>query len=284
DNFDMLSLLLKELDDIRNDIVIHIDKKSSNVNIADLKTHCQYSEVSFIESISVTWGAYSQIECELALLKAAVKRNYNYYHLISGLDFPLKSQDYIHEFFDKNDGKEYIQFQQPKIKQRNLERVMYYYPFQEKVGKKKNFLWFLGKLYKIIQKFLNSNRIKSDKYTFQMGANWFSITNDLAKYVLEQEKFINDYFKDTINGDELFLQTIVYNSKFLEKVNTPNFDNSCHSNMRYVVWENDTPKYFCDSDYDMLINREELFARKFNVSYSGQLVNKLKNAKERRYK
>ena len=37
DNFDMLSLLLKELDDIRNDIVIHIDKKSSNVNIADLK-------------------------------------------------------------------------------------------------------------------------------------------------------------------------------------------------------------------------------------------------------
>ncbi|EGS8310725.1 hypothetical protein QDE85_003086, partial [Enterococcus faecalis] len=91
DNFDMLSLLLKELDDIRNDIVIHIDKKSSNVNIADLKTHCQYSEVSFIESISVTWGAYSQIECELALLKAAVKRNYNYYHLISGLDFPLKS-------------------------------------------------------------------------------------------------------------------------------------------------------------------------------------------------
>lgn len=87
-------------------------------------------------------GAYSQIECELALLKAAVKRNYNYYHLISGLDFPLKSQDYIHEFFDKNDGKEYIQFQQPKIKQRNLERVMYYYPFQEKVGKKKFFMVF----------------------------------------------------------------------------------------------------------------------------------------------
>ena len=49
--------------------------------------------------------------------------------------------------------------------------------------------------------------------------------------------------------------------------------------MRYVVWENDTPKYFCDSDYDMLINREELFARKFNVSYSGQLVNKLKMRK-----
>ncbi len=69
DNFDMLSLLLKELDDIRNDIVIHIDKKSSNVNIADLKTHCQYSEVSFIESISVTWGLIHKLNVNWHYLK-----------------------------------------------------------------------------------------------------------------------------------------------------------------------------------------------------------------------
>ena len=48
----------------------------------------------------------------------------------------------------------------------------------------------------------------------QKGANWFSITRDLAEYVVAQENWIHKRFSYTLSGDELFLQTLVYNSDF----------------------------------------------------------------------
>ena len=61
--------------------------------------------------MKVNWGGFSLIKCELRLLKAAVMSDteYSRYHLISGLDLPIKSQDYIHAFF-KNNCNEYIRF------------------------------------------------------------------------------------------------------------------------------------------------------------------------------
>lgn len=43
------------------------------------------------------------------LLKYACSQNkYAYYHLISGVDLPIKSQNYIHSFFKKNAGKQFV--------------------------------------------------------------------------------------------------------------------------------------------------------------------------------
>ena len=54
-----------------------------------------------MDRINVQWGGYSQIKCELKLLKSAIEHNYDYYHLISGVYLPLKTQDYIHNFMIK---------------------------------------------------------------------------------------------------------------------------------------------------------------------------------------
>ena len=46
---------------------------------------------------------------EYLLLKESKNKNYEYYHFISGVDLPLKTQDEIHDFFQKNNGKEIVQ-------------------------------------------------------------------------------------------------------------------------------------------------------------------------------
>jgi len=275
DNFDMLNVLLRELDHQKNDIFIHIDKKIINLDVQAISKGVNQSTITFINQMNVTWGAYSQIQCEINLLKESLVGEYSYYHLLSGLDLPIKSQSYIHDFFDRNDGVEFLQFQQENIKSRNLERVKYHYPFQEVVGKKKNFLWFLGKMYKYLQKMIGVDRTRKYGLEFQMGANWFSITNELAKYLVKREQDIQRIFKNTLNGDELFIQTLVYNSSFKDNISQPNYNNSCHSNLRYVVWENDTPKYFKEADFDRLQSSDELFARKFSMKESGQLIEKI---------
>ena len=53
------------------------------------------------ERVDVRWGDFSQVECELALFKAVVKNGYDYYHLLSGVDLPIKSAQYLVDFFEK---------------------------------------------------------------------------------------------------------------------------------------------------------------------------------------
>lgn len=38
----------------------------------------------------INWGGHSQIKCVLIMLQEARKKEYDYYHLLSGVDIPLK--------------------------------------------------------------------------------------------------------------------------------------------------------------------------------------------------
>ena len=84
----------------------------------------------FIKRIKIRWGGFSQIKCELLLLKAAYKKNYDYYHLLSGVDLPLKTQ-ITSTIFYKNKGKEFIHFDQYKYDNTNNEKIMFYQYFQD---------------------------------------------------------------------------------------------------------------------------------------------------------
>lgn len=83
-------MLLSAIDDDRNDIYIHVDKKTVDVPLEDIRGAVCHSPLTFIERMSVN-GGDSQICVELALLSEATKKPHFYYHLISGVDFPLKS-------------------------------------------------------------------------------------------------------------------------------------------------------------------------------------------------
>ena len=107
--FDLLEKLLRLLDDERNDIYIHIGV-GVNYDRARFEKCVKRSGIFFVYPVKESWGGYSQIESELHLFEAAAENSYAYYHLLSGVDLPLKTQDEIHAFFDANDGKEFIYF------------------------------------------------------------------------------------------------------------------------------------------------------------------------------
>ena len=128
-NFYILEKLLKSLDDSRNDIYIHIDKKVNNFYFEYFSKILDKSKVFYVDRYDIKWGRYSLIKAELELFKSAVSNRYEYYHLLSGVDLPLKSQDYIHNFFEKNAGTEFITCATKEcIKRQNIkERYSLYY-------------------------------------------------------------------------------------------------------------------------------------------------------------
>lgn len=108
--FEILKILLSMLDDERNDIYLHFDKKVDNIDINIEELQLRNSKLFILdERIDVRWGDLSQIKTELLLFEAAYNNGeYAYYHLLSGVDLPIKTQDYIHQFFNDNNGFEFV--------------------------------------------------------------------------------------------------------------------------------------------------------------------------------
>ena len=86
---------------------IHIDRK------ADIQ---QFSGINgdniFLseERIPVYHSGFTQVEATLLLLRGALGRSqdYDYFVLLSGTHYPLRSKEYIHRFLEKNRGSEFI--------------------------------------------------------------------------------------------------------------------------------------------------------------------------------
>ena len=135
---ELLKMLLRKLDDERNDIYLHIDSKAKDYPLDEVATVLQKANCVFTERTDVKWGSYSQINCEMVLLKEAVKCEHAYYHLLSGMDLPIKSQDDIHAFFEKYDGLEFVDEDLPEISEAALSRVKYNHKFFGKAGSAKD--------------------------------------------------------------------------------------------------------------------------------------------------
>jgi len=83
----ILERLLKSIDDERNDIFLHADRKWHNFDAGKIQSFVKKSRLFFTPRLDIRWGAFSQIECELSLLKMATGNGkYAYYHLLSGVD------------------------------------------------------------------------------------------------------------------------------------------------------------------------------------------------------
>ena len=189
---ELLKILLQHLDNERNDIYLHIDSKAKDYPLEEVKAVLKKSKCIFTERTDVTWGSYSQINCEMVLLKEAVKEEHAYYHLLSGMDLPIKSQDEIYAFFEKYDGLEFVDEDLPLISATALERVKYVHKFYGKPGSMQD---ILGAVSKKGQKLFGVDKTK--KYSgiiFQKGRNWFSITHGLASLVVEREEWIHVRF------------------------------------------------------------------------------------------
>ena len=278
-NFKILEKLIKQIDYKNNDIFIHVDKKVKDFDFEYFKKIPKTSKIIFCSSrIDVRWGSYSQIEVMYELLREARKNGeYGYYHLLSGVDFPLKTQKYIHEFFEKNNGKEFI-YITDWTNYRVSRRYKYYHVLDKNFRNNNKYVDLFFDVIResliFLQRFVGIDRTKKDNLKYMMGAQWFSITGKLVNDVLADEKEFSKKFKMTRCCDEIFLTTYIYNSKYKESISSTE-----EGNMRLVCWNKKgkfrgSPYVFTINDFDELIKSNKLFARKFDEE-DIEIINKL---------
>ena len=246
------------LDDNRNDIYIHIDKKAD----FDGKGLCaHYSKLVILaERMDVRWGDYSMVEAELLLFETAASyANYAYYHLLSGVDLPIKPQNYIHGYCDKHQGTEFVGFAQNVTLQELRWRTQNYFLFSKDFQSKSLWKRGLRALFVLLQRMAGCRRIRCE---VKKGAQWCSVTHEFVQYLLSRKEYIRKYFKGTYCPDELVIQTLCWNSSFREKV--CNASDEFEGCKRYIKWKDGELLPVTASDIDEMLDSDKWFARKFS--------------------
>lgn len=262
---DHFKLLVKHLSQ-DFDLYVHFDKKNEILykkDILNVKINFK-DNVYFIDNnINVYWGGDSQILAEYILLKEAYRVNphYTHYLLISGSDFPIKSNNYIKNLLENNLKVSFIQCTELPAKgwglNGGLDRYQRYW-FTDFKNRQNTRIF--GKITLYLQKFFMIRR-KDYFNKYYGGANWGNLSRDAVGYIINaisQDKRLLDSFKWTRACDEIWKQSILKTSPLNVIVN------DC---LRYVDWSGKyPPKVLTISDFDKLINSNALFARKMNGS------------------
>lgn len=276
-HFRQLEMLLSQLNDKKAYVFLHIDKKAKSIPYDRFRKVINPEHLILLSQMDVKWGDSSQIICELNLIKAAVSHRikFDYYHLLSGQDLLIKPFAYVDDFFSEHKGTEYVAIEHDDFhgNMSRLDKDKYQlYRFFCSRGRKQPWMHWAD-VFWTLQHNVGIQRDRGCSLNHGKGANWFSITDAFAKYLLAHLDIVESHFMHrTLCCDELFMQTVILNSPFKGKIASSHTSNSNYQIMRYIDWTRGRPYIFRKTDYSELVHSDMLFARKFDDSIDEEIV------------
>lgn len=265
--FEVLQKLCNALNRNDVDIFIHIDKKVKQIPaiIADK------SKVTFIKDrVEVYWGTLNLVLAETILLKEALNSDtdYEYFHIISGIHYPIKPIDEILKYYSGCEGKSIIMEIEDSV-DTPFKRLGRYHFFMNYYCNKHSFIkeggQFLWKLIIKLQEILHISR--NITYWGGKASNWCSLTRTAASAWINDTAWIQETFHHTFCSDEYVTMAI------LKRHNLPYAN---EPRLLYQEFRNANPRVFTEDDYKLLISSDAFFARKFTAD-SFSLISKIEH-------
>ena len=231
--------------------------------------------------IDIQWGGLSQLKAELLVLEFAIlKGNYEYFHLLSGQDLPIKSQDYIHDYMNHvAAGRNCISCEHGD----NVDRIHYhncgyYHLFVEKIRSRnivvRKMCSFLRNSFISMQKIAGYHRDWTG-YTLGKGTNWGSFNQEFVQYLVNNRRVIVQLFTGVLGPDEIYKQTMILSTGFKDSLmHAPEM---CNNALRHIDWNRGLPYVWHKNDYNELINCNDLFARKFSSEVDRDIIDLIYN-------
>jgi hypothetical protein len=269
---EMLYKLITALNKPKEQIFVLLDKKADIVQFQNiLEDKCIFIE----ERIHVSWGSFSQVRAELNLLNAAFEAdNFDYHCFLSGCDLPIKPIHDFENYLAKNQGKEFIEcFDASQCPPYYQKRYKGFYFFENRTK------WILKLNYgitKIQRYFYKRKPYKNQPIYF--GSSWWIFSKNFVEYVqnfLKQNPDYIRYFRYTLSSDEMFFQTIIAHSPFLE--------HATNDNLRLIHFEENmpNPKILTFEDKDTILQSKAFFARKFDLRKDEKIIDFLSRREEK---
>ncbi len=248
---------------------VHIDAKS-DVKILESEN----PQLTLVKNkVPVYWGSFHIVQATLNTFQEALAHaDYDYFVVLSGADYPIKSNEYIQNFFEKNFPANFMSSVKMPGNGKTMDRVEFpWLPASTKTPGMK--AW----LRKIINKVIRALRIKHhlpkpfNNFTFYGGSAWVAFTRETVEYILkfaETNPRFQKFFKHVLLPDESYFQTLLLNTKS----NLPR-----ENAIMYTIWQEGSPSPETISEANLPTLKQEtitssygeitpLFARKFDAN------------------
>ena len=253
---------------------INVDKKVDDTpfreGIADYQNVFYFAEGK--ERTVVNHAGFSQIVCTLKLLEKAVSMDMDYYHSISGQDFPCVDNKTFDDFFEGCGNRSYMHYDSPE------EAKMYSKSYRTRFRRYTAFdmpgrnFYLVNLLVKALNRILCLLPRRPDIENVAVGWSWFSWHKQVVSYVLKYLKDNPEYlkrFKYTGCCDEVIFHTMLNGLE--DKLNIDKYNA-----LRFIEWHPHRPSktlplVLNESEYTEIIDSKSFFCRKIHPVESEQL-------------
>ena len=249
------------------DFYIHVDKK------IDITPHLFLAKMPNVyliqDRVKVIWAGYNTVEATLRSVKEIFNTGirYDYIHLMSGQDYPIKSAAEIYSFFCANRGREFLEFQHfDKWASEAYPRIREYHFTNYKFPGRYHFQWMLNKLMPARKSPLPMEYYGSSMF-WAMSAECLGYIVEL----LEKNVRFRRFMQFTWGSDEFIFQTLVMNSVFKTRV--------VNNNLLYLEREKGAPhpNILTSSHLGLMRQSDKLFARKFDLATDALVLDNIDN-------
>jgi hypothetical protein len=266
---------------------IHIDKKSNlSEFVMKLSKLNNLTDIKLLPRFNGSWGGSGMIYAILSGLNEILKvKKFNRIVLMSGQDYPIKSSDYIFEYFNRHDKNNYLRYFKLPYDEWHLggmNRINRYHfrlfgktyisPPVNEPGDA-----YAKLFYKMVSLRFPEPREFPKGLQPHGGYNWWKITPDAAQEILnfihKRPDFLK-FYKYTLLADEMFFQTILLNSK-----NDSLLNSIVNDDLEHTKWNpgSSHPAILTSSDIDAIKNSTALFARKFDPRTNANVLDMIDN-------
>lgn len=264
--------LLDYLDNASCDLYMNIDRKAQLGAFSALLQ--KHPNIRYVGHDKVNWGGFSILRTELKMLAFAIGENRaDYFHILSGQDYPVRPIQEFLRFFEQQEPKSYFSCL-PASYEDIDRRLFYFLPYDHfqvrSVRGQKVSRW--------IRVFLKKHQIKRNTRFFpeviHLGSQWCSLTKDACAFLLDYTRTNPQFFKrlnNTFAPEEIYIHTILINFYKAESVETTN-------NLRFIRWElenGNRPANLGPEHLKFLCAGNTFFARKMTESVSLPLMNQI---------
>jgi core-2/I-Branching enzyme len=261
---------------------IHVDKKADNsVYLEVVNGLSKCSNVHFLKRHRCDWGGFGHVKASLKGIAEILRRQLtvDYIILLTGQDYPIKTNEQISAFLEQSGGKSFMQSVQlpceswPGAAGRMESWHVRIFGNQFILPNDNINIAWLRKFRNWPVVVLNEVLPKQRKFPegFQKfgGASYWCFTRECAQYVHEfvqrHPSFVN-FFKYVHVPDEHFFQTVLSNSKLKDTI--------INHDLHYKDWSGlkPNPAILRAKDFEALASSTKLFARKFDTTVDLEIL------------
>lgn len=260
-----------------SDVYIHINSSVDIQPFQDALTDVRGEGSVFFsrERYRIVWGGYSILRAAFSMLEQAFQyKEYDRIVLLTGLDYPIKSDRDIQNFFRVHADVEYVH---ADVVTGKMHDHLYYYDCRDHKILHKVF----GILRNILKKCGRTGKpdyvvYEGKKYTLYGIAPKWALSGECAHYLLDfyrKNKKFNRYFQLMHAPDDFYVATVLFNSKFRKRI-------EAEQDIFKIVWlpEDKGAKILTEEDAEELLSCDGLYAKKFQSDASQKLQEVLEEA------